>query len=91
MADGEGQTLIVENERVRVTRIALLPGTTLGLHPSCGMLIAVSPGILEFHAPGGTEFVDFEPAGFKWRDSTAPLEFTNKGDSVFHGVDIVVK
>jgi hypothetical protein len=41
--------------------------------------------------PGGEELVTFDPAGFKWRDSAAPLDFTNVGDGLFQAVDIVVK
>jgi hypothetical protein len=89
--DGEGQTLILDNERVRVTRIMIGPGEKIALHPPCGMLVAVTGGKLQFHAPGGEELVTFNSAGFKWRDSTAAMELTNVGNDVFHGVDIVVK
>ena len=89
--DGAGQTLILENDRVRVTRIMIGPGEKIALHPPCGMLVAVGGGKLAFHSPGGEELVTLNPAGFKWRDTTAALEFTNVGDEVFHGVDVVVK
>lgn len=46
---------------------------------------------LKFRAPGGEELVSFSPAGFKWRDSAAPVEFVNVGDESFQAVDIVVK
>ncbi len=89
--DGAGQALILENDRVRVTRLMLGPGDTMALHPPCGMLVAVTGGKLKFRTPGGEELVTFNPAGFKWRDSAAPLDFTNVGDGLFHAVDIVVK
>jgi hypothetical protein len=89
--DGEGQTLIVENDRVRVTRIMIGPGERLSLHPPCGMLVSVSGGRVTFNAPGGEEQVAFNPAGFKWRDQSKPLEIVNVGGEVFHAVDIVVK
>lgn len=89
--DGAAQTLIVENDRVRVTRLMLAPGEKIALHPPCGMLVAVTEGKVVFHAPGGEEAVAFGPAGFKWRDGATPLELTNAGSAVFHGVDIVVK
>lgn len=91
VTDGAGQSLIVENDRVRVTRVSVAPGQKMALHAPCGMLVAVSGGTLKFHAPGGEEQVAFAPAGFKWRDSAAPLEFTNVGAEVFNGVDIVIK
>jgi hypothetical protein len=86
-----GQILIVENERVRVTRIRIAPGESLALHPTCGMLVAVTEGELMFHAPGADERVSMQPASFKWRDDYAPLRFSNTGKTLFHGVDIVVK
>jgi hypothetical protein len=89
--DGDGQSLIVENDRVRVTRLKIAAGETIALHPPCGMLVAVSSGKLKFRAPGGEELVTLSPAGFKWRDSTAPVEFVNVGDGPFQAVDIVVK
>jgi len=89
--DGEGQTLILENERVRVTRIMIAPGERLSLHPPCGMLVSVSGGQLGINGPGGEEQIAFTPAGFKWRDQTTPLEIVNAGSEAFHAVDIVVK
>lgn len=89
--DGDGQSLILENDRVRVTRLKIGPGETIALHPPCGMLVAVSSGKLKFRAPGSEELVTLSPAGFKWRDSTAPVEFVNVGDGPFQAVDIVVK
>jgi len=89
--DGEGQTLILDNERVRVTRIMIGPGERLSLHPPCGMLVSVSGGRLKLNAPGGEEQITLQPAGFKWRDQTSALEIVNAGSEVFHAVDIVVK
>jgi len=89
--DAEGQTLILENERVRVTRLMIGPGETMKLHPPCGMLIAVTTAKLSFKGPGAEETVTFDSAGFKWRNQLQPLQFTNVGQEVFHGVDIVLK
>jgi hypothetical protein len=89
--DAVGQTLVVENDRVRVTRLMVGPGERVALHPTCGMLVAVSGGRLRFLAPGGEEDVTLAAAGFKWRDQRTPLDFINTGTEVFHGVDIVVK
>jgi hypothetical protein len=63
----------------------------MALHPPCGMFVAITGGKLKFLAPVGEELVTFDPAGFKWRDSAAPLDFTNVGDGQFQAVDIVVK
>jgi hypothetical protein len=89
--DAAGQSLVLENERVRVTRLALDPGQTLSLPPTCGMLVALRPATLELRGPGGTETLAADRAGFRWRDSFAPVVLANVGAAVFHGIDIVVK
>ena len=82
---------MLENERVRVTRLRLEPGETVSLPPTCGLLVALSSATLEFRGPGGTETMAATGAGFRWRDSFAPLVLANVGTAVFHGIDIVVK
>lgn len=89
--DGVGQTLILENDRVRVTRLMIGPGERIELHPTCGMLVSVSPGDLAFESDGPTERVTSQPAAFKWRDAYRPVTLINVGTTVFHAVDIVVK
>jgi hypothetical protein len=89
--DSVGQTLIVENDRVRVTRLMLGAGERIELHPSCGMLVSVTEGELAFESGGPQELVTTYPAAFKWRDSYRPVALINVGSDVFHGVDIVVK
>ena len=91
MPDGEGQTLIVENQRVRVTRLMIGPGESLPLHPSCGMLVAVTEAQIRLRTGGPEESLAMAPADFKWRDSFLPLVLVNVGQTVFHAVDIVVK
>jgi hypothetical protein len=83
--------LVVENKRVRVTRILPGPGESVALHATCGMLVAVTHGELVFHAPGAEERVRMQPAGFKSPDDFAPPRFSNAGNRGFHGVDSVVK
>jgi hypothetical protein len=89
--DGDAQTLILENERVRVTRLMLAPGERVSLHPPCGMLVSVSGGRLSINSPGAEQQVSLNPAGFTWRDQTKPLDIVNVGNEVFHAVDVVVK
>jgi hypothetical protein len=89
--DGPGQALVLENERVRVSRLEIEPGQSVSLPPTCGMLVALRSATLEFRGPGGTETMAMDRAGFKWRDSFAPLVLANVGTAVFHGIDIVVK
>ena len=83
--------LLVDNDRVRVSQIDLAPGASTTLHGPCGMLVLVSAGTAQFDMPGGVERVTFGPAGFKWRDSTAPITFTNVGTDRLQAVDILVK
>jgi hypothetical protein len=89
--DGEGQTQILDNERVRVTRIMIAPGERLALHPPCGILLSVSGGRLNVITPGTEAQLTMQPAAFHWRDQAAPLEIVDAGSEVFHAVDIVVK
>jgi len=89
--DGPGQTLVVENDRVRVTRLMLAPGEVLALHGPCGMLVGVGAGELSFDSGGPAERVSMTPAGFKWRQADMPVRVRNIGETEFHGVDIVVK
>jgi quercetin dioxygenase-like cupin family protein len=91
VTDGTGQTLILENDRVRVTRIMIEPGETIALHPPCGMLVAVSEGRLTSQGSGPEEKITLRPADFRWRESNAPVVYVNAGDRVLHAVDIVVK
>ncbi|MCC7548053.1 MAG: hypothetical protein IT532_09835 [Burkholderiales bacterium] len=89
--DAPAQTLIVENERVRVTRLMLAPGEQADLHAPCGMLVGVSAGELAFDSGGPEERMSMTPAGFKWREASTPVRVRNSGTEVFHGVDILVK
>ena len=83
--------VLVDNKRVRVTRIELAPGASTPLHGPCGMLVLVTSGTARFDGPGGVETVAFAPAGFKWRDGTLPVAMKNVGNEPLHAVDILVK
>lgn len=83
--------LILENDRVRITRVVLEPGASSKLYGPCGMLVAVSGGHAALKAAGGEEQINFQPAGFRWRESAEPTVITNTGAATFHAVDILVK
>lgn len=83
--------LILENDRVRVTRIELPPGASTTLYGPCGMFVAVTAGEMTFAAPGGKEQVSFEASGFKWREGQESMLITNSGSAPMHAVDILVK
>ncbi len=87
VAEGPNQTLLIDNERVLVTRIILHPGESTELYAPCGMLVAVSGGSITLDA----ESIDMQPAGYKWRQQDQPIKLVNTGKFVFHGVDIRLK
>jgi hypothetical protein len=89
--EGPNQTLLVDNERVFVTRVILHPGESTELYSPCGMLVSVSGGNVAFDAPGRGETIAMDRGGYKWRKQQQTLKLTNVGDNVFHAVDIRVK
>jgi hypothetical protein len=90
-ATGANQTLVIDNDRVFVTRIILHPGESTELLAPCGMLVSVSGGSIALDGPGGVQNLPMLPAGFQWREQRQPVKLTNTGTSVFHGVDIRLK
>jgi hypothetical protein len=91
LSEGPNQTLVVDNERVFVTRILLHPGESSELRAPCGMFVSVSGGNVTFEGPQGTESLAMPVAGFKWRKTDEPIRLTNAGNTVFHAVDIRIK
>jgi len=91
VAEGPNQTLLIDNASVFVTRIILHPGESTQLYGPCGMLVSVSGGSVALESPAGSERVDLQPAGYKWRQQTQTTKLVNTGKFVFHGVDIRLK
>ncbi len=89
--EGQNQTLVVDNERVFVTRVMLHPGESTELYAPCGMLVSVSGGNVVFDTPEGEEKVAMDRGEFKWRKLKRAVKLTNVGANVFHGVDIRIK
>jgi len=89
--EGPNQTLVVDNERVFVTRVILHPGESTELYAPCGMLVSVSGGNVVFDTPEGEEKVAMDRGEFKWRKLQQTVKLTNVGRNVFHGVDIRIK
>jgi hypothetical protein len=83
--------VIVDNDKVRVTRLELAPGGSATLHGPCGMLVSVKAVTLQLDAPGGRERLELEPAGFKWRHSDQSMTLTNIGTNTALLVDILLK
>ena len=91
VAEGPNQTLLIDNARVFVTRIILHPGENTELNAPCGILVSVSGGSVALESPAGSERLDMQPAGFKWRQQDQAIKLVNTGKFVFHGVDIRLK
>jgi hypothetical protein len=89
--DAAAGPVLVDNARVRVTRIELEPGASTRLHGPCGMLVAVTSGLALLATPGGGQQLELAAAGFAWRDHAAPMTLTNIGSTRLHFVDILVK
>lgn len=89
--EGPGQTLILENEKVFVTRIVLHPGEFTDLQPACAMLVAVSPGEALLGGRAEEKRLKLDRAGYHWQVREAAQRLVNAGSTVFHAVDIQVK
>ncbi len=89
--DSAAGPVVTDNPRVRVSRIELEPGASTTLHGPCGMLVAVTRALITIDAPGGTERIALDPAGFKWRDSRQAMTLTNVGQTPLLAIDILVK
>lgn len=88
---GSDAEVLVDNDRVRVTRLLLAPGQSAILHPPCGMLVAVNEGQVRWRTAGGDALLDLKPANFHWRQSAGQIEITNLGRAAVHAVDVLVK
>ena len=86
-----GWASVVQNERVRVTRLMLWPGLSLPLHPSRGMLAAVNGAQVTFRTGGPDEAVTPHPGRFQMARLRSARGLVNEGRTVLHAVDIVVK
>jgi hypothetical protein len=89
--DSAGQTLILENDRVSITRMILHPGESTQLQPACAMLVAVSAGEVVMNSGEGESRLTLGRAGYLWQERATAQTLTNAGRTVFHGVDIRIK
>ncbi|HWH49710.1 MAG TPA: hypothetical protein VN664_18075 [Burkholderiales bacterium] len=89
--EGPNQTLVVDNDRVFVTRVILHPNESTELYAPCGMLVSVSDGNVVFDTPEGQEKVTLGRGAFKWRKLPQTVKLTNVGGNLFHAVDIRIK
>jgi hypothetical protein len=89
--EGPGQTLILENQKVFVTRIVLHPGESTTLQPTCAMLVAVSPGEVVLGTGAEEKRLKLDRAGYHWQERDSAQKLVNAGSTVFHAVDILIK
>jgi quercetin dioxygenase-like cupin family protein len=91
---GKGQSIVFENDRIRVVRLKLKPGESTGMHthtrPSLG--IAVTAGSLLVEYPDRQpEKRALTPAFFSWREAQLTHSITNTGNLDYESVDIELK
>ena len=93
-ADVAGHTLVLENERVRVFRLALAPGQSTEFHTHAlrGLGVAVSEGEIAVEVPGKKiRTVKFKPGDTQWHESGTKHSLRNIGSAPFEAVDIELK
>ena len=89
-----GQTLVLENERVRVSRLILAPGqsTKLHTHSIRILAVAVSRGKIAVGAPGKkARTVKFKPGDTQWYEAGAKHSLRNVSSVPFEAVEIELK
>ena len=89
--ESPGQTLVIDNDKVFVTRIVLHPGESTELQPACSMLVAVSPGEVALDSGEGRRQLTLDRAGYRWQERSTAQTLTNTGRTLFHAVDIQIK
>jgi quercetin dioxygenase-like cupin family protein len=89
-----GQTLVLENERVRISRLVLAPGQSAELHTHVlrRLAVSVSEGRLAVAVPGErVRTVEFKSGDFRWYEAGKTHALKNVGPTPFEAVDIELK
>ncbi len=89
-----GQTLVLENERVRVSRVVLNPGQSIEMHEHAhrGLAVAVSDGRIAVEVPGEkVRTVKFKPGDTRWHEGGMKHAWRNAGAVLFEAVEIELK
>jgi quercetin dioxygenase-like cupin family protein len=89
-----GQTLVLENERVRISRLVLAPGQSAELHTHAlrRLAVAVTEGRLAVEVPGEKAWtVEFKSGDFRWYEAGTTHALKNVGSTPFEAVDIELK
>lgn len=88
-----GQVLVLENERVRMSRLILAPGQSIELAPALpGLRVAVSAGRLAIEVPGRkVRTLKFKPGDTQWHEGQKKQVLRNVGFAPFEAVEIELK
>ncbi len=89
-----GQTLVLENERVRISRLVLAPGQSIEMHTHAlqGLGVAVSEGRIVIEVPGEKlRTVKFKPGDSQWYEGGTKHSLQNVGSAPFEAVEIELK
>ncbi len=86
--------LVLENERVRISRLVLGPGqsTELHTHTLRGLVVAVSEARIAIQVPGAKlRTVKFKPGDTHWNEGGTKHTLKNVGSTTFEAVEIDLK
>lgn len=91
---GKNQTVLMENDWIRVIRLVLKPGESTGMHshsrPGLGM--PITEGLILVDSPGkDSEKRQLTPGWFAWRESAVIHSITNVGQKDYESLDIEIK
>ena len=89
-----GHTPLLENERVRVSRLVLAPGqsTELHTHTLRGLGVSLSKARIAIEVPGKkVKIVKFKPGDTRWHDGGTNYTLRNVGSTTFEVVEIDLK
>ncbi|MBA3356288.1 MAG: hypothetical protein H0U18_10230 [Pyrinomonadaceae bacterium] len=89
-----GHTLVLENERVRMSRLVLAPGQSAELHTHAlrGLGVAVSEGRVAVISGGRrVRTVKFKPGDTQWHEGGTKYTLRNVDSTTFEAVEIELK
>lgn len=91
LAHAVGHTLVLENDRVQIFRLALAPGQSTEEHSHTvhGVTVVITGGTIAFDVPGTkTETVSFAPGDYRWHAGGMRHSLRNMGSAPFEAVVI---
>lgn len=91
LSNNPSSSLVLENDKIRVTRLVLEPGQSAGMHPhpAHSLAIVVSGARLTVQTPSGQpQTVEPKAGDFQWRDAAVQHALKNIGTTRFEAVEI---